>query len=440
MIFKIIIKKSSSMRKTLVLFFFFLSIYATAWSQTNLLNNPGAESYYDGWIKTDGGSGWNIFAQNPHSGNNFWASSYEYCSLSQTVDLLLAGFTESELDASPDILTGAYVRADIYNGGTYTIKVELLTANGTVDSTIYISNNESIVEKTDWIYKPIVISSYGTGIRKISFTLIGKDQKWWGGQSGPAFDDTYIILSKVKMMITSADDIKITAPQGSNNHFEVMSNTSWSLADTCSWLDFSQTSGSGCLTVTTTANTANTTHKDRSATVIISGTGVATKSITITQYYKQMPIITWGTPSNIEGGTALTHSQLSASANIPGSISYNPAIGTILPVGNNQPLTLTFTPTDTMGYYTTTKTVYINVISTSNVVDASSEKPTVFYNPVTDVINIGGIGSIVSIFDMSGRLVLKKDITGNRFINVRSLSKGLYIVRANDLTARFIKK
>jgi len=427
------------MNKTSLTFFLFLSICGITWSQTNLMTNPGAESKFDGWIKTDGGSGWGIHIDNPHSGNNCWASSYEYCTISQTVDLLSAGYTESELEASPDILSGAYVRSDIYNGGTYTIKVELLTANGTVDSTIYISNNVSIIEKTDWIYKPIVISSYGSGIRKIKFTLIAKDQKWWGDQSGPVFDDTYIYLSKAKMMITSADDIKIMAPQGSNNHFEVISNSSWNLADTCSWLDFSQTSGSGCLTVTATANSANTTHKDRSAEVIISGTGVASKSVKITQYYKQMPIITWSVPSDIEGGTALSGSQLSASANVPGSIVYNPAIGTILPVGNNQPLTLTFTPTDAVGYYTITKTVYINVIKTTNVVDASSEKLTVFLNPVTDFVHVGGISGIVSIFDMSGRQVLKKDITGNRFINVSSLSKGLYIVRANDLTARFIK-
>jgi len=403
------------------------------------MTNPGAENNFVGWSKTDGGSGWGIHVDNPHSGNNCWASSYEYCTISQTVDLLSAGYTASELDASPDILSGAYVRSDIYNGGTYTIQVELLTANGTVDSTIYISNNESINEKIDWIYKPIIITNYGTGIRKIAFTLIGKDKKWWAGQSGPAFDDTYLYLSKAKMMITSADDIKILAPQGSNNHFEVISNTSWNLADTCSWLDFSQTSGTGCFTVTATANSANTTHKDRSAKVIISGTGVASKSVTITQYYKQMPIITWGVPSDIEGGTALTGSQLSASANVPGSIVYNPAIGTILPVGNNQPLTLTFTPTDTVGYYSTTKTVYINVIKTSNIVEVSKEKLTVFPNPVTDFVKVEGITGIVHIYDGSGRLVLKKDITGNKFINVSSLSKGLYMVRANDLSAKFIK-
>jgi len=427
------------MKKIPFTFLLLLSICSTTWSQTNLITNPGAESNFDGWIKTDGGSGWGVHTENPHSGNKCWASSYENCTISQTVDLLSVGYSESELDASPDILSGVYVRADYYNGGTYTTKVELLTANGTVDSTIYICNNESIIEKTDWIYKPIVISNYGTGIRKIKFTLIGKDKKWWAGQSGPAFDDSYLYLSKAKMMITSTDDIKIVAPQGSKNHFEVISNTSWNLADTCSWLDFSQTSGSGCITVTATANSANTTHKDRSATVIISGTGVTSKSVTITQYYKQMPVITWGTPSDLQGGAALTSTQLSASANVPGSIVYNPAIGTILAIGNVQPLSLTFTPTDTVGYYSTTKTVYINVIKSANVVEVSSEKLTISPNPVTDLVNIGGISSEVRIYDMSGRLILKKDLTGNRFINVSSLNKGLYIVRANDLTARFIK-
>src|SRR5205085_9074959 len=66
---------------------------------------------------------------------------------------------------------------------------------------------------------------------------------------------------------------------------------------------------------------------------------------------KATPVITWNNPANITFGTPLSGTQLNATANVPGTFSYNPTAGTILSVGNNQ-LTVTFTPTDTSNYST----------------------------------------------------------------------------------------
>jgi sugar lactone lactonase YvrE len=59
--------------------------------------------------------------------------------------------------------------------------------------------------------------------------------------------------------------------------------------------------------------------------------------------------LTWTTPSPITYGTALGGSQLSASANVPGTFAYNPLSGTILNAGTNL-LSVFFTPTDTANY------------------------------------------------------------------------------------------
>jgi hypothetical protein len=61
------------------------------------------------------------------------------------------------------------------------------------------------------------------------------------------------------------------------------------------------------------------------------------------------PVITWAPLSPIQEGRALGAAQLNATANVPGTISYSPAMGTVLPAGTQQ-LTATFTPSDTINY------------------------------------------------------------------------------------------
>ncbi len=61
------------------------------------------------------------------------------------------------------------------------------------------------------------------------------------------------------------------------------------------------------------------------------------------------PVITWTPPSPIQQGTAITAAQLDATANVPGTFSYSPSVGTVPPVGT-QTLTATFTPSDKTDY------------------------------------------------------------------------------------------
>jgi sugar lactone lactonase YvrE len=72
------------------------------------------------------------------------------------------------------------------------------------------------------------------------------------------------------------------------------------------------------------------------------------------------PTIAWATPAAITYGTALGSTQLDASSNVVGTLSYSPAAGTILTAGS-QTLTVTITPTDTTDYTTATQTVSITV-------------------------------------------------------------------------------
>ena len=88
-------------------------------------------------------------------------------------------------------------------------------------------------------------------------------------------------------------------------------------------------------------------------------TATATTTIAVAQ---ATPTIAWASPASIVYGTALSSAQLDATASVPGTFTYSPAAGTVLGVGNNQTLSVTFTPTDSTDYTGATATTTINVL------------------------------------------------------------------------------
>jgi Flp pilus assembly CpaE family ATPase len=86
-------------------------------------------------------------------------------------------------------------------------------------------------------------------------------------------------------------------------------------------------------------------------------TAQATVSLTVT---KESPAISWSTPSPIPHGTPLSATQLNAMASVPGTFTYSPAEGEVLPSGT-QTLSVTFTPTNATDYTPGQATVQIKV-------------------------------------------------------------------------------
>ncbi len=93
---------------------------------------------------------------------------------------------------------------------------------------------------------------------------------------------------------------------------------------------------------------------------------VRTVPINVTIGGKTVPAISWADPAPILSGSPLGHLQLNATASVAGSFAYAPPAGTVLPVGNNQTLSVTFTPTDGAQFATVTKHVLIDVGSISS--------------------------------------------------------------------------
>jgi hypothetical protein len=79
------------------------------------------------------------------------------------------------------------------------------------------------------------------------------------------------------------------------------------------------------------------------------------------------PSVTWTAPAGITFGTALSATQLNASASVPGTFVYGPGVGTVLTAGN-QMLSVTFFPNDAIDYNTVTTSVSLAVSKATPVV------------------------------------------------------------------------
>jgi glucuronoarabinoxylan endo-1,4-beta-xylanase len=75
---------------------------------------------------------------------------------------------------------------------------------------------------------------------------------------------------------------------------------------------------------------------------------------------KTTPTITWATPAAIAFGTALSSTQLDATASVAGAFTYTPAAGTVLASGS-QVLSAAFMPSDTADYNSASATVSLTV-------------------------------------------------------------------------------
>jgi lysophospholipase L1-like esterase len=104
------------------------------------------------------------------------------------------------------------------------------------------------------------------------------------------------------------------------------------------------------------------------------GCGVSSPAIT--------PIISWSPPAPITYGTALSSTQLDASAGVPGRFSYSPASGTALSAGSHS-LSATFTPDDTKDYLTTSASVTLTVGPAVPVITWPIPAPIVYGTPLS---------------------------------------------------------
>jgi hypothetical protein len=108
-------------------------------------------------------------------------------------------------------------------------------------------------------------------------------------------------------------------------------------------------------------------------------------STTVPVEYK-ICTVDWKNPDDITYGTALSSSQLNASASMPGTFDYTPPAGTVLNVGI-QTLQVAFAPTDTENCISASHTVTINVLQATPTIDWNDPEDITYGTDLSRTLN-----------------------------------------------------
>ena len=122
-------------------------------------------------------------------------------------------------------------------------------------------------------------------------------------------------------------------------------------------------------------------------------TATTTVSLTVN---KPSVVITWNTPAAIPYGTALSATQLNATASVPGSFVYTPALG-FVPSAGTQTLSVLFTPTDTINYAITTASVSLIVTKATPTATWSAPAP-INYGTALSAAQLNATASVPGSF------------------------------------------
>jgi hypothetical protein len=141
---------------------------------------------------------------------------------------------------------------------------------------------------------------------------------------------------------------------------------------------------------------------------------------------KATPVITWNNPSDIIFGTALSSTELNATADTLGTFTYTPSSGTQLNAGANQQLTASFTPSDTTNYNTAGKSVVISVLKANQTITFGALANKTFGDPPFTVSASSNSGLNITFRIVSGPAT----ISGNTIILTGA---GTLIVRASQV-------
>ncbi len=102
-----------------------------------------------------------------------------------------------------------------------------------------------------------------------------------------------------------------------------------------------------------------------------------TTAMTTITVLRAAPVISWPLPTPIVYGTELGEAQLNASSPEEGTFAYSPDAGTILDPGNRHPLSVTFTPADTINF---------NQVTVQVTIDVAKKTPLITWNDPADLV------------------------------------------------------
>jgi Flp pilus assembly CpaE family ATPase len=107
--------------------------------------------------------------------------------------------------------------------------------------------------------------------------------------------------------------------------------------------------------------------------------------------------IQWPTPDPIMYGTQLSNTQLCATASVPGSFDYSPALGEVLLSGSHT-LSVTFTPADSVNFAPSQATVSLNVTKAAPAMQWSTPDPITYGTQLSNT-QLSAVASVPGTFE-----------------------------------------
>ncbi|XP_024126585.1 F-box only protein 2 [Oryzias melastigma] len=160
----------------------------------NLLKNPCGEDGLKFWEVTNGGNGWRVEDMPGDAGHDFcnkevkkyFATSFEWCSKEQLIDLSAEDYSSEQLDAQPEVTVEDWCCSRTDCGCEYQLTVTLLDKYLKVIEDFRQDQVFLYPDEDDCSWKQIkhTFSGYGPGLRFIFFEHRGKDNMYWKGWYG----------------------------------------------------------------------------------------------------------------------------------------------------------------------------------------------------------------------------------------------------------------
>jgi hypothetical protein len=315
------------------------------------LNGPGSSSLYTtGWLTTTSttvprlpANGATVYARLYSNGSG--GEQYSDYTFREAGGALLSGFscTSTSMTGSGTDACTVTLNAAAPSGG---LAVSLSSSNlaATVPANVMIPASAISVGFIT------TVSSVGTA-QPVTLTAVG------GGVSETVFLQLNADLPTLSVA-TSA------SPSTYGGALTFTATLSTDPAGSVTFDSGGVSIGTGTINGTTaTLTSSSLTAGSHTITAIWAGNsnyGAATSGALTQVVNKATPAITWAAPVAITSGTALGSTQLDATASVPGSFAYSPAVGTVLAAGA-QTLTVIFTPTDTVDYNNASVSVTLTV-------------------------------------------------------------------------------
>lgn len=290
-------------------------------------------------------------------------------------------------------------------------------------------------------------------------------------------DFTYTVgntCASTPALVVSANSLTILAAAGSTKTFDILSNTSWTVASDQSWLTVNSNSGTNNATITLIAE-ANTASVNRTAIVTVSGTGVTEQTIIVTQIGNVITTECSGSATQSQDGEAFSlgykYSFTTSGTNVTVTFElldakdglnaylWNRTSGfsevqmtnTTGQIFTKTIANQTFGSTITVackfafanGMAVTKDLTYTvgNTCPTTGISANENISIKLYPNPANNTLFLDGLTQDVkiTILDLNGKIVNDKLIT-NKQIDVSNLAKGIYTIRIDDKNGTSVKK